>query len=42
VFGLDELFQRKTGDLDGVVLIIHINPFFEQISDLLDPTPTET
>ena|SRR5438874_2002620 len=41
VFALDSLFQRKTGDLDGVVLIVNIEPFFEQISDLLDAIPEQ-
>ena len=39
---ITEFFTRRTGDLDGVVLIINIEPFFEQISDLLDPVRDAT
>ena len=34
---ITEFFQRKTGDLDGIVMIVNIKPFYEQIRDLLDP-----
>ena len=36
---ITEFFQRRTGDLAGVALIVNIQPFFDQISDLLDPIP---
>jgi len=36
---ITEFFQRRTGDLAGVALVVNIQPFFDQISDLLDPIP---
>ena len=34
---ISNVFQRRIGDMDGAVLIVNIEPFFEQIEDLLDP-----
>jgi hypothetical protein len=41
-FAIDKFFQSKTFDLDGMLLMVLIKPFFGQISDLLDPIPDET
>lgn len=38
-FAIDKFFQSKTLDLDGMLLMVLIKPFFGQISDLLDPFP---
>jgi hypothetical protein len=39
---ITEFFQRKTGDLEGVVMIVNIKPFYDRISDLLDPFQDDT
>jgi len=39
---ITEFFQRKTGDLDGVVMIVNIEPFYDRISDLLDTFQNDT
>ncbi|SRR6266496_2616042 len=36
---INELFEQKIGDMDGAIMMVNIAPFYDQISDLLDPIP---